>query len=121
MDVLARIKELMKQRNWTNYRLAKKTNKQVNQISDMFKRQTIPSIATLEGICDAFEITMSEFFAEGEEPTILSPKQREILWAYDSLGDSEKDLLRTYLFGLAKISLLPDGEAVAGNQEELKN
>ncbi|MEG9430331.1 MAG: helix-turn-helix transcriptional regulator, partial [Christensenellaceae bacterium] len=45
-------------------------------LSNMFTRKTMPSLYTLNQICEAFGITMSEFFNDGvevsEETRLLS-------------------------------------------------
>lgn len=65
MDTHARLKELMKERGWTEYRLAKECGLSQSTISNLFSRNTLPSIATLEIICNSFGITLSQFFSEG--------------------------------------------------------
>ncbi len=66
MDTLARIKQLMSERNWTRYRLSKESGLSEETITNIFKRGTLPSIATLQSICDGFKITLGQFFSEGE-------------------------------------------------------
>jgi len=102
MNVLARIKELLDDRGWSYYRLAKNMDKPTNTVSDMFKRNTIPSIPTLELICHAFGITLQEFFAADEEPVILTNKAKRHLQAYSKLDEKEQALADAYVFGLAK-------------------
>ena len=57
MDTKARITELMIRHGWSEYRLAKESGLSQSTISNMFSRNTMPSISTLEVICDAFGIT----------------------------------------------------------------
>ena len=66
MDVLDRLRRLMYERDWTEYRLAKESGLSQSTISNMFYRNTIPSIPTLEIICRAFGITLAQFFADGK-------------------------------------------------------
>ena len=56
----------MKEREWTEYRLSKECGLSESTLANIFRRNTVPSITTLETICDAFGITLSQFFAEGE-------------------------------------------------------
>ena len=65
MDTHARLRQLMNERNWTEYKLAKESGLSQSTISNMFYRNTIPSIPTLEIICRAFGITLAQFFADG--------------------------------------------------------
>lgn len=47
----------------------------------------IPTIPSLEKICTAFGLTLSEFFAEGEEPVSLTPSQRKLLESWSRLDE----------------------------------
>ena len=67
MDTKARITELMIRHGWSEYRLAKESGLSQSTISNMFSRNTMPSISTLEVICDAFGLTLAQFFSEGEQ------------------------------------------------------
>lgn len=64
MDVLKKINKMRIDRNWSVYRLSVESGVSQSTLTNMFNRETFPSIATLECICSAFGITMSEFFAE---------------------------------------------------------
>ena len=63
MDVLAKLRDLLDERGWSEYKLAKKAGLNESTIANIYRRNTVPTIATLEAICGAFGITMSEFFA----------------------------------------------------------
>ncbi len=60
-----RIRQIMNQRGWTEYRLAKESGVPQSTISNIFNRNYQPSISSLEIICKAFGITLAQFFAEG--------------------------------------------------------
>ena len=66
MDTHERLRQLLQDRGWTEYRLSKECGLAQATIGNIFRRNTVPSIATLEAICAGFGITMSQFFAEGE-------------------------------------------------------
>ena len=66
MDIHDRLRRLMDARDWTEYRLAKESGLSSSTLANVFKRNTVPSIPTLEAICGAFHITLAQFFAEGE-------------------------------------------------------
>ena len=65
-DVVKKIDKLLKERNWSVYKLALETGLTQQTIHAWFnpRRATIPTIATLEMVCDAFEMTLSEFFSD---------------------------------------------------------
>lgn len=92
MDIIEKIRQLMTQREWSEYRLAKESGLPQSTISNIFHRNTLPSIPTLEVICTTFGLTLSQFFAEG--PTFsLSSEQQTLLQNWTKLSDSQKELI----------------------------
>ena len=66
MDIHKRLRQLLTERGWSEYRLAKTCGLSESTIANIYRRNTLPSVATLETICKGFGITLSQFFAEGE-------------------------------------------------------
>lgn len=62
MDVLKRLKKLQSEYGWSDYRIAKKAGLSQGTVSNIYKRNTIPNLFTLEAICKAFGMTLSQFF-----------------------------------------------------------
>lgn len=62
MDVLEKISMLRNERQWTEYQLAEKSGLTQSTISSWYRRNLTPSIPSLVKICDAFGITISQFF-----------------------------------------------------------
>lgn len=57
----------IKSKGITQYRLAQKTGMSHNAMSDFFLGKKRASIETYSKICNALELTLSEFFAMGEQ------------------------------------------------------
>ena len=93
MDAKARIRELMAERKWSEYRLAIASGLSQSKVANIFNRNTTPSIATLESICAGFGITLAQFFAEGDMVE-LTEEQKEMFAAWSSLSKDQKDVLR---------------------------
>ena len=93
MDANARIRELMAERKWSEYRLAIASGLLQSTVANIFNRNTTPSIATLESICAGFGITLAQFFAEGDMVE-LTEEQKEMFAAWSSLSKDQKDVLR---------------------------
>ena len=91
LDVFKRIKELMEERGWTEYRLIKESDLPHSTVINMFKRETTPSIHTLEPICRAFGMTLSEFF--GGEYFYRDEEEKELLRRWMSLKKEQKALI----------------------------
>jgi len=68
--VLERIMELRKERGWTEYYLATRADLPQSTISTWYKRDTMPTISSIERICDAFGISLSQFFLDDPEKTV---------------------------------------------------
>lgn len=95
MDCLVRIKELLDERGWSMYQLARKANIQQSTLSNLFIRNNAPTISTLEKICDAFGITIVEFF--GGDDKFRSDEERELLFHWNKLPKEAKEALLSLL------------------------
>ena len=93
MNAKLRIRELMAERQWSEYRLALESGLSQSTISNIFSRNTTPSIPTLESICKAFGITLAQFFAEGDWVELTS-EQLEMFRAWSSLTPAQKEVIR---------------------------
>lgn len=89
MDTLERLRQLQKQRGWTDYRLARESGLSDSTIINIYRRNALPSIPTLEAICRAFGLTLSQFFAEGELVE-LSPELKELFDQWKTLTPEQK-------------------------------
>ena len=91
MNILKRIIELRDERNWTEYRLSEEADITQSTISAWFCKNRVPTVSSLEKICKAFGITLSQFFAEGEEPIVLTKEQRKMFDKWNSLEKEQKE------------------------------
>ena len=92
MDPNKKLRELLDQNGMTEYRLAKKSGLSDSTIKNIFRRNTVPSIPTLEAICRGFGITLSQFFAEGEMVEI-TPELHDVFQAWRFLTPEQKAAL----------------------------
>ncbi|MCI5957488.1 MAG: helix-turn-helix transcriptional regulator [Clostridiales bacterium] len=92
MDAKQRIRELMEERQWSEYRLAIASGLSQSTVANIFNRNTTPSIATLEAICKGLGISLSQFFAEAETVE-LTPEQQELFESWVSLTKEQKEAL----------------------------
>ena len=67
MDILTRIKQLRDERGWSNYKLAKEADISEGSLNNLFRLNNQPTIPTLEALCKGFDMSLSQFFAEGKE------------------------------------------------------
>ena len=93
MDVIQRIDDIMKERGWSYYKLLIESGLSSSTITNIYRRNTVPSITTLEAICNAFGITLSQFFAEEEDFVQLSPEQKEMFDNWLCLSENQKKIV----------------------------
>ena len=89
MDVHEKLQQLLDERGWTKYQLARKCGLSDATIANIFRRNTMPSIPTLEATCRGYGITLSQFFAEGEMVE-LTPDLKEVFDSWTSLSPEQK-------------------------------
>ncbi len=90
MDTNEKLRKLLRDRNWTEYRLAKNSGLSESTIANIFTRNTVPSIPTLEAVCKAFGITLAQFFSDNEMVE-LSPELGELFTGWVSLTGEQKE------------------------------
>lgn len=93
MDVLKRIDDLIKERNWSDYRLAMESGLSSSTIANLRRRNTVPSIPTLEAICNAFGITLSQFFDDQYNGNYLNAEQQDFFNKWIGLTAEQKKIL----------------------------
>lgn len=64
MDILEKINKLREERGWSINYLAMESELTQSTLNNLYNRNTEPKISTLRSICNAFGITLSEFFKE---------------------------------------------------------
>lgn len=99
MNILDRITVLQNERNWTAYRLSQESGIPQTTISSWYKKNMTPSISSLAQICDAFHITLAQFFSEGEAVDITL-EQKKLLDAYARLSKYQQSKLFDFLDSL---------------------
>lgn len=93
MTVLERIYQLRVERGWSEYRLSEESDIAQTTISSWFRKNIIPTIPSLEKICSAYNITLSQFFNWDNEPIVLTDRQRELLDNWNRLTKEQQDIV----------------------------
>ena len=76
-DILGIIKKQREARGWSEYQLAERSGLPQSTISSWYKKDMRPS--------EAFGVTLSQFFSDGEESVALTASQREMLEKWNCL------------------------------------
>ena len=92
-DILSLITQYREARGWTEYQLAETAGLPQSTISSWYRKQIIPTVPSLIKICNAFGITMSQLFAEGEETVSLTDSQKALLERWSRLSEEQQLVL----------------------------
>lgn len=104
MDVHEKLRDLMSQRGWTAYRLARECGLSEATIANVIRRNANPSLPTLEAICTGFGITLSQFFAESEMVE-LSPELKALFDGWVTLSAEQKQAVLQMVSAFNKSNL----------------
>ena len=91
MDILERLNQILKEAGITRYRLSKQCDVPEETLTSIFNRGSIPTVATLEAICNGLHITLSQFFAENDLVE-LTPELKELYVDWKFLTPNQKEL-----------------------------
>ena len=94
MDLIARIEELLAQRGWSQYQLAKEANLSQSTISSMINRGNNPAVSTIESCCKAFGITLAEFFDADLQDKEFSLEERRLIHDWRNLSPEMKNAVQ---------------------------
>lgn len=103
MDILERLRKLQKEYAWSDYRIAKNSNLSQGTVSNIYKRNTVPNLVTLEAICSGFGITLSQFFSDNEMVE-LTPELKELFENWKRIPNDRQKLLLELIKNLAESS-----------------
>lgn len=93
MNVLEKIRKLQWERGWTDYKLAQEANISQSSLATLYARQTPPKLDMLQRICEAFGITLSQFFLEDEKIEVVSDKEKLLLSSFRKLPSEKQNAL----------------------------
>ncbi|MCQ2082399.1 MAG: helix-turn-helix transcriptional regulator [Lachnospiraceae bacterium] len=98
INVLERITELRKQKNWTEYQLAERSGLTQSTISSWYRKNILPTLPSLERICEAFGISISQFLDDNNnEISLINPRQKQLLEKASKLDNEQYDALINFL------------------------
>lgn len=92
-DILAVITACREERGWTEYQLAERSGLPQSTISSWYRKNMVPTVSSLEKICAAFGITLSQLFAEGNSPVALTESQQMLLERWSRLSEEQQAAL----------------------------
>ena len=90
MNINKKIENLRFQRGWSMYELAQEAGITQSTLTSMINRGTPPKIETLQNICDAFGISLAQFFIEDENLEVISKDEKKLLSLYRNLSEEKQ-------------------------------
>ena len=72
-----------------------------SSLGRIMAQENLPSLITLEKICTALGVTLSQFFQEGNSEN-LTEEQKEVLGIWNDLSTNEQETVMSMLYGLQK-------------------
>ena len=92
-DILATITAYREERGWTEYQLAERSGLPQSTISSWYRKNMVPTIPSLEKICVAFGITLSQLLAEGDATVSLTEPQQKLLERWARLSEEQQAVI----------------------------
>ncbi len=96
MNVANRLKTIMQEKHISANSLAKKSSVSQTMISGILRGNKNPTVATLELICSAMNITLADFFTPQNEDS-LTLEQKEILSKIKNLSSDKLKALNSVI------------------------
>ena len=84
-----KIDKLRKDRGWSVYKFAQESGIYAETVHKWFNGKTSPSVDMIAQSCEAFGITMAEFFAE-HELVEMSPRMKQLYDGWCALNADEQ-------------------------------
>ena len=96
-----KITSLCEKRDISKYRLSQQSGISQSSLGRIMTQENLPSLITLEKICTALGVTLSQFFQESNSEN-LTEKQKEVLQIWNDLSTNEQETVMSMLRGLRK-------------------
>lgn len=100
-NILERITELREIKGWNQNQLSNKSGIPYTTISSWIANDTVPSIKSLKMICNALDITLSQFFSD-DNVIELTPTQKRLIEYSNKLNNEQMEALINFLKELTK-------------------
>lgn len=92
-DILGTITEYREARGWSEYQLAERSGLPQSTISSWYRKKLYPTIPSLQKICNAFGITLSQLLAEEADAVCLTDGQKQLLDRWNRLREDQQAAL----------------------------
>lgn len=92
-EILGKILQYRDDRGWSEYQLAERAGLPQSTISSWYRKNMMPTIPSLEKICNAFGVTLSQLFAQEQDAVLLTQAQKELLDRWTRLTEEQQKVV----------------------------
>jgi len=92
-EIVDRIDMLRVESGYSIYELANKSDTSINTIKHLYKKKSLPTVRTIFGICEAFNMPVWMFFYDEDKKFTISKKVFSLIENYENLSENSKRLL----------------------------
>lgn len=96
--IVKKLNEMIKERGWSPYRLAKESNMSYTSVFHILKGRNEPTFLTLSKLCDGLGISLADFFLEIEIPNVS--QQHKVVNLFNKLNVHQKEVVLAYIEGM---------------------
>lgn len=96
INIVEKIEQMRIAKGWSVYKLAELSGLSEKSIYNWSKRNSIPTIQALEGVCDAFGITLSQFFSENNYVEV-DAETKEMFDNWLSLSKEQREAVKVMI------------------------
>ena len=89
MDICEKIDKLRVARGWSFYRLSQESGLSQQTFTQWMSNKSKPTLPALTAICQAFEISLAELFAD-DDILIATPEVKQLINDWQCLSQDEK-------------------------------
>ena len=100
--IIDRIEQLCEKKHISRYRLAQKSGIAQSSISTLLNRKSVPTIQTLEKICEGLDMTLAQFFAGDDKLPDLIEEQKSLLEEWNAMDEQQRQLVKAYMQGIKR-------------------
>ena len=100
-----KITSLCEKRDISKYRLSQLSGISQSSLGRIMAQENLPSLITLEKICTALGVTLSQFFQEGNSEN-LTEEQKEVLKIWNNLSTNEQETVMFFLCTVERYSII---------------
>lgn len=97
MTIIEKIDKLRIERGWSVNNLAMEAMLTQSTLNNLYMRNTEPKISTLRAICNAFGITLAEFFSDEKFTKEQENNEKELSDRFSKLTDTQKKAILAIL------------------------